>query len=214
MGKIIVIGSEKGGVQKSGLSQSLAIWYATTKDQDTLLVDCDPQATTWDWYQVRLENSKLTPISCVQMSGKTNQELVNQASRYDVVIVDVGGHDSKPLRSAMAVADKMLVPLRPKRRDLKTLPHMVDIIEQAQSLNTKLLVRAVLTQCPPLPSQIQRIRDAKDACNELGIIPLNTVTMMRNVYDDCDEGGRTVFESDDQKAIDEIKAIAEAMEEL
>ena len=31
MGKIIVVGSEKGGVQKSGLSQSIAVWYSLKK---------------------------------------------------------------------------------------------------------------------------------------------------------------------------------------
>lgn len=214
MGEIIVIGSEKGGVQKSGLSQSIAIWYANQQGKDTLLVDADPQGTTWDWYQVRLENQSLPPISCVRMSGKMHQELLNQASRYEVVIVDVGGHDSKPLRSAMAVANKMLVPLRPKRRDLKTLEHMMELIEQVQAVNSKLQVRAILTQCPPLPSQVQRILDAKDACRNHGLTPLDAVTMMRNVYDDCDEGGRTVFESDDQKAIKEISDIAEELESL
>src|SRR5690606_967574 len=125
-----------------------------------------PQGTTWDWYQVRLENNNLPPISCVQMSGKMHQELQNQAARYDVVIVDVGGHDSKPLRSAMVVADQMLVPLRPKRRDLKTLEHMMELIEQVQAVNTRLKVNAVLTQCPSLPSQVQRILSAKNVCIE------------------------------------------------
>lgn len=214
MGKIIIVGSEKGGVQKSGLSQSIAVWYATKKNKDTLLVDADPQATTWDWYQVRSEDENLKKISCVQMSGKINQELINQASRYEIVVVDVGGHDSKPLRSAMAVADKILIPLRPKRRDLKTLSHMVDLVEQAQSLNTNLKARIVLTQCPPLPSQVSRIIDAKEVCKEFGIETLNGVTMMRNIYDDCDEGGRTVFESNDEKAIEEIEGIANELEEF
>ncbi len=214
MGEIIVIGSEKGGVQKSGLSQSLAVWYAQEKNKDTLLVDLDPQATTWDWHQVRCENQALVSINCVQMSGNVNQELANQASRYDVVVVDVGGRDSKALRSAMSVANKMLIPLRPKRRDLKTLDHMVDLVEQAQALNRTLKVKAILTQCPPLPSQSQRIIDAKEACKEFGLTTLDAITMMRNVYDDCDEGGLTVFESQDLKAIEEIRSIAIELEDL
>ncbi|WP_150464728.1 AAA family ATPase [Francisella sp. XLW-1] len=208
MGQIIVVGSEKGGVQKSGLSQSLAVWLSMKQNMDVLLVDADPQATTWDWYQVRSEDKSLEKISCVQMSGKINIELINQSSRYDVVVVDVGGHDSKPLRSAMAVADKILIPLRPKRRDLKTLPHMSDLVEQAQSLNSKLVARIVFTQCPSLPSQVYRISEAKEVCIDFGIRPLAGITMMRNIYDDCDEGGKTVFESDDQKAIEEINEIA------
>jgi chromosome partitioning protein len=208
MGKIIVVGSEKGGVQKSGLSQSIAVWYSLKKRKDVLLVDADPQGTTWDWYQVRSEDLTLNKISCVQMSGKINQELLNQANRYDLVIVDVGGHDSKPLRSAMAVASLILIPLRAKRRDLKTLPHMTDIVEQAQSLNEKLIAKVVFTQCPSLPSQSYRIIEAKEVCKEFGITPLEGITIMRNIYDDCDEGGKTVFESDDKKAINEIEEIA------
>lgn len=214
MGKIIVIGSEKGGVQKSSLSQSIAIWNRIKKNRDVLLVDADPQATTWDWYQVRLENPQLPKVSCVQMSGKINQELENQAQRYDIVVVDVGGHDSKPLRSAMAVADKLIVPLRPKRRDLKTLPHMVELIEQTQAFNNRLIARSVFTQCPSLPSQTQRILDAKDVCAEFGLKPLQAITMMRNIYDDCDEGGLTVFESSDQKAIEEMSSIALSIDQL
>ena len=214
MGTIIVIGGEKGGVQKSGLSQSLAVWFSNKKNLDTLLVDSDPQATTWDWYQIRLEDKSLSKLSCIQLSGKINQELLNQATRYDVVIVDVGGHDSKPLRSAMSVADKMIIPLRPKRRDLKTLPHMVDLVEQASALNSKLKVRVVLTQCPPLPSQAERIIEAKNVCSEFGIKSLDSITMLRNIYDDCDEGGKTVFESNDQKAIEEVCGIANEVEKL
>lgn len=212
MGKILVIGSEKGGVQKSGLSQSLTVYYAIKKNMDVLLVDADPQATTWDWYQVRSEDPKLPKINCIQLSGKINQELINQSERYDLVVVDVGGYDSKPLRSAMAVADNILIPLRPKRRDLKTLAHMVDLVEQAQSLNSKLIPKIVLTQCPSLPSQISRIMGAKEVCNDFGIQTLNAVTMHRNIYDDCDEGGKTVFETDDLKAISEIDAIGNELE--
>ena len=44
------------------------------------------------------------------------------------------------------------------------------------------------------------------------IEPLHAVTMMRNIYDDCDEGGKTVFESTDEKAVEEIQSIAQELE--
>jgi len=38
---------------------------------------------------------------------------------YDYVIVDYGGQDNLALRAAMPVADHVIIPLRPKRQDLK-----------------------------------------------------------------------------------------------
>ncbi len=109
----------------------------------------------------------------------------------------------------MTIATHMLLPFRPKRRDLKTLSHMEQILKLAKTVNPDLIARAIITQCPTLPSQVQRILDAKDACNSFGIEALNNITTNRNVYDDADENGLSVFEvSTDLKAKGEIEGIA------
>jgi len=86
---------------------------------------------------------------------------------------------------------------------------MEQILKLAKTVNPDLIARAIITQCPTLPSQVQRILDAKEACNSFGIEALNNITTNRNVYDDADENGLSVFEvSTDLKAKGEIEGIA------
>ena len=153
--------------------------------------------------------SKIMPS--VQCSGNIRQTLIDLSNRYQDIVIDAGGQDSEALRSAMTVATHMLLPFRPKRRDLKTLGHMENLIKMAKAINPNLQAKAVVTQCPTLPSQFQRITDAKDACESFDIPALNNFTSNRNVYDDADENGFSVFEckgDTEGKASAEIVAIA------
>lgn len=206
--KIILSGGEKGGGGKSCMAQNLAV-YLLIKGRDVLLLDADPQATTTDWSKEREENNALTTITCVQASGNIRQTLLDLKEKYEIIIIDAGGHDSEALRSAMTVATHMLLPFRPKRRDLKTLANVEQLLKLAYSVNPHLIAKAIITQCPSLPSQAKRILDAKEACTSYGIETLDTITINRNIYDDADEGGYSVLELDtDPKAIEEIENVA------
>ena len=108
----------------------------------------------------------------------------------------------------MTVATHMLLPFRPKRRDLKTLVNVSQLVKLAKAVNPDMKVRAVITQCPTLPSQVQRILDAKEACLSFGIEPLSAITCNRNIYDDADENGSSVLEVGvDPKAKEEIESL-------
>ena len=135
---IVLVGGEKGGSGKSCLAQNLAVYFKTNYKGEVLLVDCDPQRTTSDWIQERKDNDVLAPINCVQLYGNIREDLLSLKSRYDFVVVDCGGQDNRALRSSMSVASHALIPLRPKRRDLKTLPHMEDIISTCKMVNPTL----------------------------------------------------------------------------
>lgn len=204
---ILLVGGEKGGSGKSCLAQNIAV-YLQQKGKDVLLLDADPQGTTTDWAKEREENSALQSLACVQASGNLRQTLRDLAKRYQAVIVDAGGQDSEALRSAMTVATHMLLPFRPKRRDLKTMITVEQLVKLAKAVNPDLIARAIITQCPTLPSQVQRILDAKATCQSFGLDPLQAITTARNVYDDADEDGSSVLEvGTDQKAAEEIRSI-------
>ena len=117
---IVLVGGEKGGSGKSCLAQNLAVYFRTHYNGEVLLVDCDPQRTTSDWIQERKDNTELPSINCVQLYGNIREDLLSLKTRYDFVVVDCGGQDNRALRSSMSVASHALIPLRPKRRDLKT----------------------------------------------------------------------------------------------
>ena len=205
---ILLLGGEKGGSGKSCLAQNLAVWIKA-RGGDVLLLEADPQGTTADWAAERNDQGDLPPIPVVQAHGNIRQTLLDLRGRYRQIVVDAGGADSEALRSAMTVATHMLIPFRPKRRDLKTLPKVENLARLAIAVNPDLTIRAVITQCPALPSQVQRILDAKEACLSFEIIPLNAITTARNVYDDADEDGCSVLESgSDPRAREEVESLA------
>jgi len=171
-------------------------------------VDCDPQRTTSDWIQERNNSKGLDNINCVQLYGKIRNELLSLNNHYQYVIVDCGGQDNLALRSSMSVADHILIPLRPKRRDLKTVPHMEDIISTCKMVNPKMNAAFVITQCPSLPSLASRILEAKEVCRSFDFEVLDAITFSRNVYDDSEESGKSVMEIEaDGKAAAEIRSI-------
>lgn len=205
---ILVLGGEKGGSGKSCLAQNLAVWLQR-QNHDVLLVDADPQGTSVDWGREREQNPDLPDLQIESVQGDIRKTLLDRAKRYDVIVVDAGGADSVALRSALTVATYALLPFRPKRRDLKTLGHVEELINLARAVNPELVAKAVITQCPSLPSQVARILESKEACASYGLTPLNAITTARNIYDDADEYGSSVLEvGTDLKAIEEIEQIA------
>ncbi|MCH1923298.1 AAA family ATPase [Shewanella sp. C32] len=206
---IILVGGEKGGSGKSCLAQNIAVYLAKECQASVMMVDCDPQRTTSDWIQARNQDSSLAAINCVQLYGKIRNDLLSLEQHYDVVIVDCGGQDNLALRASMSVAAYTLMPLRPKRRDLKTVSHMDDVVTTCMMINPKMRASFVITQCPNLPSQVSRIEEAKEVCRTYDIHVLDAVTYSRNSYDDSEESGRSVIEIEpDGKAAGEIRAIA------
>lgn len=145
-----MVGGEKGGSGKSCIAQNLAV-YLQNNNRDVLLL-ADPQGTTTDWVKEREQNQISKILPSVQCSGNIRQTLIDLSKRYQDIIIDAGGNDSEALRSAMTVATHMLLPFRPKRRDLKTLVHMENLVKMAKAINPNLEAKAVITQCPTLPS--------------------------------------------------------------
>ncbi|AZG72879.1 AAA family ATPase [Shewanella livingstonensis] len=209
---ILLVGGEKGGSGKSCLAQNIAVHISQKHDANVLMVDCDPQRTTSDWIQARNNDPSLKAINCIQLYGKIRNDLLSLNERFDYVIVDCGGQDNLAMRAAMSVATYVVIPLRPKRRDLKTLPHMEDMLSTCKMVNPKMIAAIVITQCPALPSQGKRILEAKEVVESFGLRALNAVTISRNIYDDSEESGSSVLEIDPNgKAADEIRAIADEL---
>jgi len=206
---ILLVGGEKGGSGKSCVAQNLAVYLRLKFNTDVMMVDCDPQRTTSDWIQARNSNFDLPMINCVQLYGNIKNDLLSLKNRYSFVVVDCGGQDNYALRSSMVVASHVLLPLRPKRRDLKTLPHMEDMVSNCLMVNPNMEASVVMTQCPALPSQAGRILEAKEVVRSFGMKVLNAMTFYRNIYDDSEEQGLSVMEVDENsKASEEIRSIA------
>ena len=143
---IILIGSQKGGAGKSTLAVNLAAKFAQN-GADVVLVDADRQATAANWCADRADTNAPT-VHCIQKYDDVRATLRDLANRYEVVVVDAAGRDSKELRTAMLAANVLIVPVRPSQPDLDTLGTMSEIIDQASDFNESLKVYGLLTMCP------------------------------------------------------------------
>lgn len=211
---IITVGNIKGGVSKSSISQSLTVGLMN-RGLSVYLVDADPQETTAEWIEERRANEALSIIRFGRHTGKIRDELLALEETFDVVIVDVGGHDSDSLRWALSVSTHALIPFRPKRRDLKALVKLDAMLSVIKPINPDCKFVAVITQAPTLPNQMPRINNARDVINSFDIDTLKTILYNRNVYDDADEEGSTIYEiATDPKAIAEFDSLIEELLEI
>ena len=93
----ILVTNQKGGVGKSSLSANLAAYFAIEKDQQTVLVDFDRQATSSQWVVHAKPHPKLRAESVSQViHGGNRLSLFNArstirdaASKADVLITDI-----------------------------------------------------------------------------------------------------------------------------
>lgn len=204
---IIVIGSQKGGPGKSTVVTNLAVEFAKT-GKDVVIVDADPQRSASRWHADREEAGHAPKIAAVEKLGNVRDTLLDLDQRYGIVLVDCAGNDSKEMRTAMTAAHQMLVTVRPSQLDLDTLPHMLELIEQAQDFNPGLVVRGLLSQAPTNPNGTERL-DAGEYLSEYEVIrPLETVIYERKAYRDVIGEGLGVVEWTNVKARAEIQELA------
>jgi chromosome partitioning protein len=193
---IILIGGKKGGSGKSTITMNLASELARQK-KDVMIVDTDRQSSTAEWATERIRNQSTLPeIFCVQKYNEIHTTLLDLNKRYEYILVDTAGRDAPELRSAMIVANKLLIPVRPSQLDLNTIPDMQKIIQESKLVNPNLLTLAVLSMAPTNPI----VNEAKEAQEFLAEFPsitlLKTIVRDRKIYRDAVSEGLGVVEID------------------
>lgn len=205
---IVLIGAEKGGVGKSTLASNLAVYLCQQK-VDVVLVDTDGQATSARFVERRDEAGILPAVPCVQRTGDVSATLRDLAKRYQVIVADAGGRDSREMRSAMAVANLLLVPTRASQADLETLPKVNELVSLARGLNPALKAFAVLSMAPSNPV-IREVEEARELITQFDQFELaGTVIRDRKVYRDALLGGHGVVELENSQARAEIQLLAQ-----
>lgn len=205
---IVLIGSQKGGCGKSTTAANISAELAR-QGKDVMLVDADRQGTASNWISDRNQNTDLPKIHSIQKFDNIHETLTDLAKRYEYVVVDSAGRDSRELRTGMSAADVLIVPFRPSQPDLDTLPALHDIITMALDLNPKLRVNALLTMAPTNPV-VNETQDAKIYLADYPVLHLmQTIIRDRKIYRDCMSEGKGVVEMDNGKARGEIQCLVQ-----
>ena len=203
---IILVGSQKGGCGKSTTAVNISAVLAY-EGKDVVLVDADRQCTAANWALDRAQHSELPTVHCVQKYENIRETLLDLNKRYEYVIVDAAGRDSRELRTGLTAAHILIVPFRPSQPDLDTLPRLQEIVIQAKDLNPELKVYGLLTMTPTNTM----IKEEEEAQGYLSDYPefelLNSSLCDRKVYRDAMSEGMGVVEMTNRKARDEVHAL-------
>jgi len=210
---ILLIAAEKGGVGKSTIATNLAVHLAHG-GVDVVLLDTDGQATAARFVERRDEAGITPAVPCVQRMGDVASTLRDLAHRYQVVVVDAGGRDSREMRSAMAVANLLLVPTKASQADLETFSKVNELVGLARGLNPELKAVALLSIAPTNPV-IREVEEARELLAEFDQLDLaDTIIRDRKVYRDALLVGKGVIELDNSQARAEIQLLAQEFFEL
>ncbi|QGY32910.1 division plane positioning ATPase MipZ [Pantoea cypripedii] len=207
---IVLLGNEKGGCGKSTLSCNITAELAR-QGKDVMLIDADKQGTASRWISDRNRNESLPVIHSIQKFDNIRETILDMAQRYEVVVVDTAGRDSRELRTGMTAADVLLVPFRPSQADLDLLPRMEELITAASDMNPTLKVRAMITMAPSNPV-INETREAREYLAEYPQMELmRTIVRDRKVYRDALSEGKGVVEMNNSQAKAEIQLLVKEL---
>jgi chromosome partitioning protein len=143
---IIAFGSQKGGVGKSTTLISVAV-ELMARGRSVLVVDADPQGTTRTWAEVAAEQAQPTPTT-VAMGNTMHKpdQLPRLAATYDFVLIDCPPRLGDVQRSALMIADVIVMPCGPSAADAWALGESLELVEQAQQLRPELRALGLITR--------------------------------------------------------------------
>lgn len=203
---IILVGSNKGGCGKSTTVINLAVSFAK-KYSDVLILDADRQSTASRWSSDREDNEVQPYIQVLQKYDNLQPTLKELKNKYDVILVDVAGRNSREMLSAMLIADMFVCPLQCSQPDLDTLDELKEQVSRAGDFNPDLKTYIYHT----MASTNTKVKDTerKEFLQYIAqfseFSALDAVNYFRKVYKDTISDGKSVIEADNEEAKNEVE---------
>ena len=190
--KTITIAHQKGGVGKTTLALNLAFCFA-----DSLRVavtDTDLQGS------INSLGSLVTGIDLVS----PEDVLAGKLTGYDLLVVDTPPYLTNRLTDLFAISDYVLVPTKPGFLDAMAVRATVTLLRESIKRKPELRASIVLNMVMPRTSLTQEV---KELLQEYDLPVLPTMIYQRVSYTRSPVTNG-VFESDDDKAKNEIQSLA------
>ncbi|MBF0195739.1 MAG: AAA family ATPase [Magnetococcales bacterium] len=206
---ITVVGNLKGGCGKSTISFNLAVWLATA-GLDVVAFDLDPQATLSDVAEVRSEEEILPEIKVFRPESNPSKMMKNHDGE---MIIDVGAANLWAMRQAIAMADRVLVPVPPSQADVWSTARFKDIVEETVAGKEKQPEIALFVNRADTHPGVRESTETLEALQTLkGVRVLTARIHQRTAYRRSFSEGIAVFEqSSSSKASIEFLELAKQL---
>lgn len=209
---IVALLNQKGGVGKTTLATHLAGALGTASRR-VLLIDSDPQGSALDWSEQRMRERLPRRFGVLGLARETlHHELPALRDQAEDIVIDGPPRVTGITRSALLVADLVLIPVQPSPFDAWASAELLRLLDEARVFRPKLLARFVLNRCAA------RTVIARDTLAELRHTdpPALPATIGQRVaFAEAARRGRLVDEMDgDTVAAREIAGFARAVRDL
>ncbi|WP_336768980.1 AAA family ATPase [Pantoea endophytica] len=202
---ITIVGCNKGGAAKTTTAINLAVALAS-KGFDVCLVDADGQRSTSRWYAEREEAGHKPQLTLIEKRDNISQTLRSLNEKFDHVVVDVPGRNSRELITGGTVADYIIAPHQCSQLDLDTMEELQQQVVSMRDLNPNLKVfvyQTVATTNPILMGN-ERNEFLGFVAEFEDLTALKAVGRYRKIYRDVISEGKSVIESENDKAKSEV----------
>src|SRR6476661_2184890 len=143
---IIALLNQKGGVGKTTLATHLAGEFVA-QGGSAIVIDADPQGSALDWSQRRHQSGLTRLFGVIGLARETlHLEAPEIARSVDYVVIDGPPRVTPLARSALLVADLVLIPVQPSPYDLWASADIVALITEAQFFRPMLRVAFVINR--------------------------------------------------------------------
>ena len=126
--RIIVIASPKGGTGKSTLTGHLAVEAERQGCGPVAIVDTDPQGSLANWWNAREAPTPLFAAVDIAQLPSRLEALCHHG--IEVVVIDTPPAFTPATQKTLAVADLVVVPVRPSPHDLRAVGTVIEAVEQ------------------------------------------------------------------------------------
>ncbi len=194
----------KGGAGKTNLAVNLAD-FLHAEGKRVLLVDADPQATAKIWADIaaEVEHDSATVALCHGASMK--RTVTRLAEGFDVVIIDTPPRLEVETRSAMRLANLVLLPVSPGHQDAWALAGTLEQLAEVLDDRPDLTARIVLNRVDTRTTLAAKLREAAE---ETEVPVLDTSLGNRVAYPEALGAGMGVATyAASSEAADELAAL-------
>ncbi len=199
---ITVVGNLKGGTGKSTVTFNLAVWLALN-DHEVKLFDLDPQATLSDVGDIR-EEDEYEPVISI-----SNSITALESAHNEEVLIDIGTADTESMKKAIALTDRIIVPVPPSQADIWSTQRFIKMVLDVRGKKNMPQMLGFVNRADTHKG-VRETGEAEDALKMLPYIDLiDTRLYQRTTYRRSFSEGLAVFELEPKgKAAAEVNKFA------